>query len=192
MKSIDPALYSRLLVRLTQCVEQAKGDCPDFPAVALQTFRKVRKAGVAKPMEWAVGINLDFLERNTEDMLEETVAHEVAHLLVHHKYRKYGGQRPSAHGREWQALMMRVFKVTPSRTHNYDTSGLGIRRQDRHSYDCGCGVGHHKVTTTKHNKMKRGRGYRCLTCRLTLTPTASKQVPVAQLIAEVPNAYRRA
>ena len=75
-----------------------------------------------------------YLLADKQDMLEQTVPHEVAHLVVFDLYesdtignRGNGWSRKKrnvkAHGHEWQQVM-RVFGKNPNVTHTYDTSHL--------------------------------------------------------------------
>ena len=90
--------------------------------------------------------------------LRDTVPHEVAHLVVDQVY----GKRAKPHGAEWQGLMSR-FEVDPGVTFNLDLSGIPRRRQRTHPYHCLCGS--HEVSTTRHNRVLRGRGtYLCRLC----------------------------
>lgn len=98
---------------------------------------------------------------------DETVAHEVAHLVVAYRHavaiiewrarcdeelhaltgdayhramgRQYGRgpRRPSAHGAEWRAVMVEM-GYTPNRTHNVDRTGLTAHTLYCHA----CGESH--------------------------------------------------
>ena len=91
--------------------------------------------------------------------LNDTVPHEVAHFVVHEVYPRRGVK---PHGPEWQDLMVR-FGVDPDVTFNLDLEGVPQRRQSTHRYFCGCQL--HEVSTTRHNRAKRGRArYHCVSC----------------------------
>lgn len=103
--------------------------------------------------------------RYFEENLRDTVPHEVAHYVVDKLYGRRG-VRP--HGCQWQAVMT-DFGVTPLVRHDWNLEGLGIRRQRRFAYRCGCG--RHDVTAVRHNRMrKRGVVYRCRRCGEALRP----------------------
>jgi len=98
-----------------------------------------------------------------EDSLVNTVAHEVAHYVV---YSKWFGKRVKPHGAEWKSVMD-LYGVKPEVTSNYDVKDLPLRQQARHEYVCACMI--HKLTTTRHNKIKKNVAtYHCKKCKQPL------------------------
>ena len=90
--------------------------------------------------------------------LADTVPHEVAHYIIDDVY----GRRAKAHGMEWKALMNR-FGADPGVTFNLDLSDIPRRQQRTHAYNCLCRS--HEVSSTRHNRVMRGRGiYHCREC----------------------------
>ena len=90
--------------------------------------------------------------------LRDTVPHEVAHYIIDELY----GRRAKPHGAEWQALMQR-FNADPGVTFKLDLSGIPRRQQRTHPYVCLCGT--HEVSSTRHNRVMRGKGnYLCRNC----------------------------
>jgi SprT protein len=81
----------------------------------------------------------------------DTVAHEVAHYIVHLLH-----PRAKPHGREWKELMRR-FGATP------------LRQQRRHTYRCACPGLVHSLSTTRHRRIQRGAAYLCRGCRTPLS-----------------------
>lgn len=99
--------------------------------------------------------------------LQGTVPHEVAHYIVHEVY---GAGRVKPHGEEWRALM-HYFGADPEVTFKLPLDGIPQRRQRTHRYRCACRE--HHVSTTRHNRMRRGSGeYCCRHCstRLVFAP----------------------
>lgn len=94
--------------------------------------------------------------------LQDTVAHEVAHYIIH-----VLDPAARAHGREWKELMVR-FGATPRASSPYDLTGVPLRMQRRHQYRCGCRDRVHAVTTTRHNRILKGTRYLCRQCRQPL------------------------
>lgn len=91
--------------------------------------------------------------------LHGTVPHEVAHYIVHEVY---GTRKVKPHGEEWQALMQ-YFGADPEVTFKLDLEDIPQRRQRTHPYHCGCRE--HQVSTTRHNRMLKGKGvYLCRYC----------------------------
>ena len=133
---------------------------------AMGFYRGRTDAGRAHQREQRIEINEDLLERHPEAMLGETIAHELAHVLVFQLF----GRRARAHGQEWQAVMREWFGIRPQRTHNFDLEGLQVRRQQRHRYHCGCRE--HALSTVRHHRALRGVDYRCVACQGRLRPLA--------------------
>ncbi len=133
---------------------------------AMGFYRGRTDAGRAHQREQRIEINEDLLERHPEAMLGETIAHELAHVLVFQLF----GRRARAHGPEWQAVMREWFGIRPQRTHNFDLEGLQVRRQQRHRYHCGCRE--HALSTVRHHRALRGVDYRCVACQGRLRPLA--------------------
>lgn len=83
-------------------------------------------AGRATYASHQIDLNYILLQRETEDMVNDTVPHEVAHLITGIVYPETKGSRNckgSPHGPEWQSVM-RVLGVNPSRCHTLDVSDL--------------------------------------------------------------------
>ena len=108
--------------------------------------------------------NAVLLEENGKDFLDRTVPHEVAHIVVRHKFS--GRRKP--HGYEWKSVM-RDFGLSSKRCHSYDTTNS---RQSRGRmprpfiYVCSCRE--HNVTKNIHNKMLRGQRRYCKLCRTNI------------------------
>ena len=143
----------------------------DMPTLAF--YRRRTDAGRAVLQAQRIEVNEDLLERHPEPMLEETIAHELAHLLV---YRLFG-RRARSHGAEWQTLMRDWFGVAPQRTHDFDLRGLRVRRQQRYAYHCGCRQ--HELSSVRHRRAVRGVDYRCVACqgRLRYLQTGASTSP---------------
>ncbi len=69
--------------------------------------------------------NLILLVENEKDFLENTVPHEVAHLITRaHFPIPAGKKRLMPHGKEWKSVMTDVFKLKPEVKHHYDVSSI--------------------------------------------------------------------
>ena len=99
-----------------------------------------------------------------EHHLTDTVAHEVAHYLVHRLH----GARTRPHGAEWRHVM-RALGVIPKATGHYNLNGVPVRRQQRHTYHCACRT--HQISSTLHKRQQQGRRYACKVCRAPLAFT---------------------
>lgn len=111
------------------------------------------------------------IERDMESYLEQTVAHEVAHLF---QRKIYPYSKP--HGREFKSIA-RKLGDDGSRCHSLDTKGIG-KLKTRYLYKCKCGT-EFKFTKNKHTKQltyirydsKGNTGYICRKCRNRMTWT---------------------
>lgn len=107
-----------------------------------------------------IRINSQLLATHSQEMIEVTVPHEVAHVAI---YRRYGRHvRP--HGPEWKALM-RAFGVCAETCHALPTTPA--RRLKRFRYVCGCKEPAW-LTSIRHRRAQNGTVYRCRRCRQPL------------------------
>lgn len=90
-----------------------------------------------------------------KDFLEETVPHEVAHVITHIVY---GKVKP--HGSEWKRIM-RSFGKNPQTYHNYNLKKS--RNVKKFRYKCKCK--HHFVGLKVHKKIHLGYSYSCKKCK---------------------------
>ena len=115
-------------------------------------FKVVGKRGVIRYNPWIFG---KYFEAN----LRDTVAHDVAHYIVHEVYPR---RTTKPHGQHWKNLMVQ-FGADPGVTFELDLSGVPQRRQSSHRYQCGCRI--HEVSSTRHNRAQRGAArYICRFC----------------------------
>lgn len=117
-----------------------------------------RAAGTAST-RMRVRLNAELLERYPEEMLAQTVPHEVAHLVT---FQVYPGA--SAHGPEWRSVM-HFFGCSPDRTHTMETTPARVVPRP-HVYACNCRE--HRLTERMHKSIRSGRGRRCRACKSTL------------------------
>lgn len=88
------------------------------------------------------------------ERLEQTIAHEIAHLISFLLYSDLG----RGHGHYWQKTM-RKLGYPPETTHKeYEAVKPFIRKMKRHMIECGECAKEYKITTKKLNKLDR---YRC-------------------------------
>jgi len=132
-----------------------------------------RRAGIANRLEYTVTINPDFcLNGHWQQMLDQTLPHEVAHLIAPKLYNPYlhGFDRNKGwgHGRAWK-YTMRLLGLQPDRCHDMSTEGVKVRNVRRpYIYSCGCPDKEFAITARMHNRMQSGRWKRCLRCRVRL------------------------
>jgi SprT protein len=136
----------------------------DFPEPSLLFFERRTAAGLALYDRWAIALNRGLFEAHPQENLQETVLHELAHLVVEYGRRtRLIAGRPAPHGPAWHRVMTHWFRVEPRSTHRQDTEHLNVRRQRRWPYRCGCRTWH--ITTIRHNRIQQqGLRYRCGSC----------------------------
>jgi len=137
-----------------------------------------RVAGTANYALAQVDFNPALLVKEWDDMIADTVPHEVAHIVTRHVY----GSGPEAHGPEWRSVMHDFGIKEVKRTHSYDVTGIK-RQVARYEYFCGCEKPHH-VVAKQRNKLLRGARYKCRKCGLFLVekrgdPQPLKPRPIA-------------
>lgn len=123
---------------------------PDY-----QFNQRGRAAGTAHLQRNLIKINPTLFINNRDAFFEQVIPHEVAHLITH---AVYGRVRP--HGKEWQHVMVNVFKRSADTTHQLDVSEV-VGKQ--FNYRCACST--HQLTIRRHNKVLRGEKYQCRRCR---------------------------
>lgn len=67
-----------------------------------------------------VEINMILFEDNILYLLNDTIPHEIGHLIQYDKF-DLKGARVQNHGAEWQEIMRRLGKI-PHKTHTLDTT----------------------------------------------------------------------
>lgn len=122
----------------------------NMPTPAIVFYEKGRAAGMASATNGDIlnlEFNVHFILNNWDEMISDTVPHEIAHLVDYWINGKF-----NAHGAEWQRIM-RQMGVNPSRTH--DMKVKRARRTRRYSYIAKCGT-NIWVTTQIHKKIQMG------------------------------------
>ena len=121
--------------------------------------------------------NVQFLHTDFDDMLNNTVDHEIAHLVDVTRRVK------SDHSYIW-ARIMREMGADPSRCHDYDMSNI-------YHHVVKCDYMNHHVTERMYKKIKEGSGHRCNKCKsrlylpLVITPF-NHPTEVIQIAAQRP------
>ena len=154
------APQQQVLAQVASCyqiAETALGRSLPRPKVMF-TLRG-KSAGTAHLQENKLRFNPILLKENLQEFLNHVVAHEVCHLIA---YRLYGRVKP--HGKEWQSLMINIFGLTPSTTHQLNIDSV-VGKQ--YPYQCLCGPV--LLSVRRHNKIVRGQTqYQCRRCKTQL------------------------
>ena len=117
-----------LNARVEACYRQAEhsSNAASRPTVSFRL--RGQKAGVAHLDENLLRFNPQLYRENREHFLEQTVAHEVAHLIAH---QLFGPRIPPRRG--WQLIMRGIYGLPPDRCHTY-----AGRATTRYLYRCHC------------------------------------------------------
>ena len=132
-----------------------------FPIPEISFRLRGSNAGLALLRSNQLRFNNQLLLVHGQSFINETAAHELAHLIA---YQLHGlSIRP--HGTEWQRIMVEVFDSKPSVTHSYRTS---MNRKEVYLYQCLCPklIQFSKV---RHKRAQRGSIYRCRLCQASLS-----------------------
>lgn len=105
--------------------------------------------------------NRSLLARYGRLFIEQTVPHEVAHLIARARH----GAHIKPHGDEWKAVM-KFFHAAPRRCHSFDTSDSATRTMRYFDYRCDCRT--HRISAIRHNRMLSGTTYLCRVCGSSL------------------------
>lgn len=150
-----------------------------LPSPPVQFTLRGTTAGMHMGATGVINLNMGFVLKNGDDMLNQTVPHEVCHAWLtkigHPSHvrseatirndamsRVMGMRRRrskrSPHGPEFMALLGSLGCDEKMR-HNYDTSNIRTKTQHRWAYKCpACGKVY-QLSTCRHNKAMRGVVY---------------------------------
>jgi SprT protein len=140
-----------------------------FPLIPVHFDLKGRAAGMYKVHndDRVIRYNPYIFAKYFDDNLATTVPHEVAHYVVD---RLFGAARVRPHGNEWKQVML-ALGAEPCVTGHYDLSGIPVRKQKRHRYQCDCAV--HQISSARHNKILQGSAhYFCRKCKSPIEPAS--------------------
>ena len=141
------------------------------PPVHFTLRGKVAGRACYKPRK--IKINSILLTENYQEMMDRTVPHEVAHIIVHNLYNMLLRRRSRSgrsirvtkpHGEEWKKIMKDLGVKDMKRCHSYDVTRSIVRQRVRYQYTCSCGTPHN-MSSIKHNRAQRGRLYVCRKCK---------------------------
>jgi SprT protein len=175
IRPIDPLQQQQVLQATDSCLQRAgRLFGLQNAAVPVSFDLRGRAAGQYRVARGKPGIRYNpyIFARYFPDSLAETVPHEVAHHVVD---RLYGLRNVRPHGAEWQQVM-RLLGAVPRATARYDLSGIPVRRQRRFDYRCDCCA--HSITTSRHNRIRRGDAvYLCRCCHAPIVFAGTAAAP---------------
>ena len=154
-----PTDLHQIQQRITELYDQAERYLSKrFKRPYVRLDLRGESAGQALPGKSQLRFNPVLLRENRTHFMEQTVAHEVAHLIAFELF----GSTIQAHGKQWQAIMVKVLGLPADRCHTYDTG----RTSTKHwLYQCPCNDNPISLSTIRHNRSQKGTVYLCARCR---------------------------
>ena len=133
-----------------------------FPRPEVSFKLRGQKAGVAHITENKLRFNPVLYAQNRDDFLQQTVPHEVAHLVAYKQF----GLKIAPHGQEWQLIMRGIYGLEPKRCHDY---AITPRASKQYQYVCKCPTANEfALSARRHGLILKGRGYICKRCKAVL------------------------
>lgn len=156
----------------TEAVRATEQRARDFYAICLPDAvidfslrgRCAGQARVGRGGATLLRLNLTLLTENLADFLEQTIPHEVAHLVVNWQARQKN-KRPRPHGPEWQRVMQNCYGLLPARCHSYRTTPARIVPRNI-LYRCNCRE--HRLTVIMHKRLLQSHEALCKCCQTRL------------------------
>ncbi len=158
--------------RTRQLIEQATRhfDLPlSQPQVRFDLRGKAAGMALFHPRgDTVIRYNTQMLRENGQAFIEQTVPHEVAHLVA----RAVFGSTVRPHGAEWRSIMT-LFGAEPQRCHTFDVPRKNRRKMRHFSYRCTCRD--HSLSAIRHHRSLSGVVYICRLCGAPLRPATTGQ-----------------
>ena len=118
------------------------------------------------------------VEGGWQHLHDDTVPHEVAHLVQYNNSDWPKDRRANPpHGYYWKHVMSR-FGVKADRCHSLPLPKA--RQQRKWKYACNCTT--HEVSTTLHNKMRKGQSRICRSCRVRISYVGGASIAARQAL----------
>jgi SprT protein len=117
--------------------------------------RLTSTAGRAFYKEGRLDFSKVLYAQNVETFLNDTVPHELAHIIA---YRVYNS---SGHDASWKKVMM-ALGYEPTRCHSYEVQQRSSAKV--YKYVCGCEGKTHEVSAQRQAWINKGKTYQCTTC----------------------------
>lgn len=127
----------------------------DIKMVNIKFNQRGSAAGTAYLQRHEVRFNYDMYLQNPNEFLKTVIPHEIAHIFVYQLF----GSKVRPHGKEWKSVMLNVFNLIPSRTHNFSVKAP----LKSFLYECDCME--HALTIRRHNRILKGSEYQCRKCK---------------------------
>lgn len=164
---IEPELKIKVIDKVKECKQLALVHLGlKLPPITIRFDLKGSIAGQANiegwncPRPW-IRLNEWYLKEYPKDMLEETVPHEMAHIVADLHFK-----RECKHGMYWRHVMQRVYKLPPIVTHKFGPS-ITTRKFTFYIMYCpSCGYRFRFTDKLRNKIVQHGLAhYRCSNCK---------------------------
>lgn len=135
-----------------------------LPRIEIKFDLRGTSAGQAFTTSGKIRYNLTALqvEGGYKHLFEQTVPHEVAHMVQYNCGFPDKKRGNSSHGKYWQHIM-RQFGVRPERCHDLPLPVARVRKPSK-TYQVSCSCQVHQVSKIRLNRMLAGQKYKCIRC----------------------------
>lgn len=185
LKTVSGEIKNRVESKVLECVGKAQAR---FGAEKVSKIPEIRYDTTGKTAGWAywnngnpyIDINPILLNENVEHVINQTVPHEVAHIVVNEiwqpkvvvdRYTNRQNRTIRPHGMEWSHVM-RVFGIEPDRCHCIDTTTIDVMKgRVKYPYKCICCGREFHLSSIRHKRaMSFGttKYYQCVKCKARL------------------------
>lgn len=174
--TIPREIRERAEKKLDWCMKQLRKKMPQACSQLdiLSTTPELRfdkrgvSAGSAHCHKWMIKLNKVYLLEQTENMIEDTIPHEFAHLICHKVFPK----AKTNHGPEWKKVCLMLFGKTLDTYHDYCSRNARIGRRvlTRYQYTCEGECSIRLFTKNRHEHTQHhldtglGKYWYCKTC----------------------------
>jgi len=121
------------------------------------------KAKILPNQTMQISFNEAVFAADVAHHLQDTVAHEVAHLVCFRLF----GKRIKPHGFEWKQIALQLGAM-PKASGRYSLEGVSVRRLQRFLFRCSCRE--HQITAHRIRKITLGASYLCTFCGEKIKP----------------------
>jgi SprT protein len=112
---------------------------------------------------YVIRINPILLNENEEYVINQTIPHEMAHIVVYQFYHARGID-VNGHGKEWKRVM-RHFGLEPNRCHNMNVTTVNVlKKRTEYKFKCGCVGNVYVLSKNKYTRWANGTTYTCRKC----------------------------
>jgi len=176
MTTVSPELIKRIEDKILETLLLLQSRYPktnlDIPKWRWTKMGRV--AGKAHYIDNLVELNPDFLTNHLEELINQTLPHEIAHLV---SVKVYGQQLGRGHGRFWKSVMYALspMGVECRRCHDYSLDGVSKVHPRPYEYVCRCKDKTFNLTANIHNKIQRGQKRICVRCKTVIVLKSSIQ-----------------